>query len=607
MGSFKNIEIDEIDKQDNTSVATDSKSATDNSVMRSKQSEHNIISIPLDAITTDFKNTRRKVNQSDVDGLKQSIGQIGLISAITVVAMSNEQYQLVSGFNRVEALRQLGYLNVNAIVLSEPDEANLLEANIAENMVRKGLSLGEQSSAIKRLFTTLEGTEENKIDQISIRLNLSKKAVKDRLTLTALNEAGLEAFDEGKINLKSAIVLAGLTADEQDKFLSQLINRTLTHEGLLEEIGKTTIPLTLAKFYLTDCHQCPSNSQLQGSLFSDADNQGDAQCRNPSCFKSKSKAWLDNRVDQLTASYGTIIPVSQVDRSEINIISADSLGETQIQQCAVCTNNINLIQNKVGDTFGDVMQNLCNNKACHTECAARYQASHAPADAIETRDEELVDAHNAASPAIQANKNMAKNATVADKPVATATMSSAARTAARTAIAKVQLDNGIDNPQDIAMLSLLATLRLVGKATGSLKAMDKAKDMTAPALQAYINELLVEYLTKSQQELGDTDRPIGNVLIGLLQSKGELEQAAIKSWTPAHLKNATKAGIKAILIEAGFDHFFDKNHKKGAFNALMNDKLDAIHKAISSSNFDFSDFAPKAYMAYAQKVAKNIR
>lgn len=610
MGLYNDLAAENV-SQAEADTPIEAEAANEASVVESSTANatsNTAISIPLSTITTDFKNTRRKVNQADVEGLKCSIEQIGLISAITVRPMEEGQYQLVSGFNRIEALRQLGYRNVNAIVLNDVDEANVLEANIAENMVRKGLSLGEQSSAIKRLFTTLEGSEENKIDQISVRLNLSAKAVKDRLVLTALNEEGLAAFDEGKINLKSAIVLAGLTEQEQRDYLHKLTSGVLTHEGLLEAIGKATIPLSLAKFDLTDCQQCPSNSELQGSLFTDAASQCEASCQNPSCFKTKSKAWYDNRVVELEQEFGTIIPVSQVDRAEVNPISADVLGESQLSQCAACVNNVNLVQNKVGNTLGDVINNICNNKSCYTACAQTHSASQVTEQSA--NDDSVDDNAHQATTADTRATHQAPKKTKAKAQTSAGTLSKAAREQARSDIAAVQLAKGLSDPRDSAMLLFLAIERLTGEnCRADLIPMVESVSKDKEQLQAAINKMLLTYLTKSSKETGDmdSDRAIGNILIALLNGKGQLEEAIIQSWTPAHLKHATKAGVKATLVEAAFDKAYDEKKGKGAFNKLMSSKVDVIHKAIEAFAFDFTDFAPKAYCEYARKVAATIK
>jgi PRTRC genetic system ParB family protein len=605
MGSYKNLSIEDAD---NATTEIDAPTQAAAIESNPNATTNTIVTLPLDVIDTDFLNTRRRINQKEIDGLKLSINQVGLISALTVKALEGGRYSLVAGFKRFEALTQLNAKTVNAVVLTSDQDANVLEANVAENMVRSGLSLGEQSSAVKRLITTLEGDEENKIDQISVRLSMTKKAVKDRLILTALSEDGLAAFDDGKIALKSAIILAGLPQADQKENLDKMVAGTLTHEGLLEIIGKATIPLSLAKFDLTDCQQCPSNSQLQGSLFADPNEQSvDANCQNPSCFKLKSKTWYDARLVDLSETYGTIIPVSQVDRNEINPISEQVLGKSQLTQCGSCANNVNLIQNKVGTTFGDVVNNICNNKTCFTKCAT----SHAESIKVAIVQEETVVDEMQDAPLSSETTSPKPQAPKIEKPEPTqsASLSKPARESVRTALASVPLKTVLDDKRDLVMLSLLATLRLTKTATSQdIAAMQKALDMSADELVEFNNQLMRDYFKKALTETGDSnhERPVGSILLGLLNAKNQTDEAIVASWTIEQLKHATKAGIKAILIEAKFDVYYDEQQKKGAFNALMNAKAEDIHKALSSTDFDFTNFAPKAYIEYGRKVAQSV-
>ena len=49
-----------------------------------KEFDATVATIPLADIELTFANTRRKISQVDIDGLKASISSIGLISAVTV-------------------------------------------------------------------------------------------------------------------------------------------------------------------------------------------------------------------------------------------------------------------------------------------------------------------------------------------------------------------------------------------------------------------------------------------------------------------------------------------------------------------------------------------
>jgi PRTRC genetic system ParB family protein len=561
------------------------------------------VSIPMAKIVLDFQNTRRRLNQDEIDSLKASIKELGLLSAITVKKRCDGGYTLLAGFKRYEAMSQLGAENINAIMMDEnTSEATMTEANIAENLIRSGLSLGESCSAIKRLLTVLEGDEEHKIEQISVRLSLTKKQITDRIILTNLFVDGLNAFDDGKISLKTAIVLAGCTEVQQKDFLSKLVKKQLTHEGLLAAIGKATAPLKLAKFDKTECQSCPSNSELQGSLFvDDADSQGDAKCQNIECFKKKSKDWFDGKKAEYEKEFGTVILVTQTDRSEINVISAKTLGDEQLSDCATCSNNVNLMQNKLTEQFGNITHEICNNKTCFSECATKYKASTAEAA---TENEKTP---NKSSSKVE--KTTQSTDVKTEKPAETnATLSRLGREALYTALANEQLKKGLSDPKDKMMLLALGLLNASSHTGNSLNKMVSMKDLSIEELLDEVSTVMGEFLQGAVKETGEgsMDRKKSNILIGLLKGKGELDKDIINSWTPDMLKHHTKGAIKQILMEAKFDTYLDEKQGKGAFSKLMGEKVDSLHKGIKDSGFDFTDFAPSVYIKHAKKVASSI-
>jgi ParB-like chromosome segregation protein Spo0J len=502
-------------------------------------------------------------------------------------------------------MSQLGAESINAVVMdASTSEAIMTEANIAENLLRSGLSLGESCSAIKRLLTVLEGDEESKIEQISVRLSLTKKQITDRIILTNLLVHGLNAFDDGKITLKSAIVLAGCTEEQQKDFLSKLVKKQLTHEGLLAAIGKATAPLKLAKFDKTECQSCPSNSELQGSLFADeTDSHGDGTCQNVTCFKQKSAEWFDGRKAEYEKEYGTIILVTQTDRTEINKISATALGEEQLNDCATCSNNVNLMQNKLNEQFGNVTQEICNNKTCFTECATKFKAATSETTPISEKTE------NKSQGKVEKNTQPTdKNKKTDVKKETNATLSRMGRESLYTALANEQLKKGFGGKEDKMMLLALGVLSASSYTSNSLEKMITMKDLSIDELLSEVSNVMGEFLQGALKETGEgsMDRKKSNILIGLLKGKADLDKDIVNSWKPEMLKHHTKGGIKQILVEAKFDAFFDEENGKGAFSKLMSGKLDDLHKGVKDSGFDFTHFAPAVYVKHAQKVASSI-
>ncbi len=73
----------------------------------------------------------------DLSDLKTSIRQVGLLNPIII----NEEYELLSGFRRLNACRQLDWKEIDAIIIETGDnELKKLEVEYHENLGRKELS-----------------------------------------------------------------------------------------------------------------------------------------------------------------------------------------------------------------------------------------------------------------------------------------------------------------------------------------------------------------------------------------------------------------------------------------------------------------------------------
>ena len=90
----------------------------------------------------------------DIQPLKESIGRVGLINPPIVRKKSDDAYQIVCGYKRALALKQLGVSSLQCAVLPDQrtdDECLLL--NIYDNVSHRELNPIEKSIAINKLKT----------------------------------------------------------------------------------------------------------------------------------------------------------------------------------------------------------------------------------------------------------------------------------------------------------------------------------------------------------------------------------------------------------------------------------------------------------------------
>jgi len=67
MGSYKNLSIEDAD---NATTEIDAPTQAAAIESNPNATTNTIVTLPLDVIDTDFLNTRRRINQKEIDGLK---------------------------------------------------------------------------------------------------------------------------------------------------------------------------------------------------------------------------------------------------------------------------------------------------------------------------------------------------------------------------------------------------------------------------------------------------------------------------------------------------------------------------------------------------------
>jgi hypothetical protein len=109
--------------------------------------------VSLDCV--DIPANRREFDEATVKSLVDSIGKIGLLHPITVRehfdAEGDQHIDLVSGRNRLEALRRLGIGGTDCLIINEGDNPLLADlVEIDENLCRANLSPAQEAAAITR-------------------------------------------------------------------------------------------------------------------------------------------------------------------------------------------------------------------------------------------------------------------------------------------------------------------------------------------------------------------------------------------------------------------------------------------------------------------------
>ncbi|MER7111904.1 ParB/RepB/Spo0J family partition protein [Streptomyces sp. NPDC000229] len=181
--------------------------------------------LSLDLISQNPDNPREELRE--LDGLTDSIREIGLVNAITVATVDaylaerpqrandvdeGARYIVVDGHRRLEAARRAGVDTIRVTVnndLVSTDES-LLEAAFVANVHRDDMNPLEQAHALKKLVE-FYGSQ----NKAAKRLGIGQSTISSKLSILDLDPALQADLVTGRRKIEDVRNLSNLTAEEQ--------------------------------------------------------------------------------------------------------------------------------------------------------------------------------------------------------------------------------------------------------------------------------------------------------------------------------------------------------------------------------------------------------
>ena len=109
-------------------------------------------SVSVNLIKVDENRQRKHFSSPELTSLKESIQNVGLINPITVNALDGDgTYRLTAGERRLRAVKELGWEEVDVLVINSKDELEHRCRELAENIERMALTWQEKATAIQEL------------------------------------------------------------------------------------------------------------------------------------------------------------------------------------------------------------------------------------------------------------------------------------------------------------------------------------------------------------------------------------------------------------------------------------------------------------------------
>lgn len=182
----------------------------------------------INKITPNKYQPRTHFNEDDLQELSASIKEKGIIQPLVVVASEeDDHYELIAGERRLRASKLAGLANVPVVVYAnKPDDDELLELALIENIQRTDLNPIEEAEAYNKLIEKFGYTQE----QAAERVGKKRSTVTNRLRLMKLPDSIKQDVITGSLSEGHARVLLRLIDDPValQTIRNQIINKKLS-------------------------------------------------------------------------------------------------------------------------------------------------------------------------------------------------------------------------------------------------------------------------------------------------------------------------------------------------------------------------------------------
>ena len=146
--------------------------------------------VPIDAITPNPQQPRRRFDEETIQALADSIADRGVLQPPVVRRTSDDRYELIAGERRWRAARQAGLTDL-AVLVTVADDRNALQDAVMENVLREDLSPVEEARAYATLTEDLGITRE----ELGRRVGRSRVSISNHMRLLDLSDDVLELLD----------------------------------------------------------------------------------------------------------------------------------------------------------------------------------------------------------------------------------------------------------------------------------------------------------------------------------------------------------------------------------------------------------------------------
>jgi ParB family chromosome partitioning protein len=183
-----------------------------------------VAELDVTAIRPNPYQPRETFNEQALEELAASIRQLGIIQPITVRALGESRFEIISGERRLRAAKRAGLTRVPAYV-READTEAMLEMAIVENIQRENLNPVEVALGYHRLIEECGLTQE----EVAKKVSKNRSTVANTLRLLRLPPPVLASLRDGTLTSGHARMLVSIEDDEaQLKLYREIVDKGLS-------------------------------------------------------------------------------------------------------------------------------------------------------------------------------------------------------------------------------------------------------------------------------------------------------------------------------------------------------------------------------------------
>ncbi len=190
--------------------------------------EKSIIEINLSEIDEFPNHPFKVIENEDMENLKDSIKEHGVITPATVRRKKDGRYELISGHRRKKASELAGLKTLKCEIVDISNEEAIVQM-VDGNLQRTTILPSEKAFAYKMKLEAIKGSRQvgigvSSVYKLSNDVSESERQIQRYIRLTFLIKPLLELVDENKLKMAAALELTFLENNNQEKLL-HIMNR----------------------------------------------------------------------------------------------------------------------------------------------------------------------------------------------------------------------------------------------------------------------------------------------------------------------------------------------------------------------------------------------